>query len=175
MFSILALTRYFLLLILQLCSSEGVPAELTAVESALELHEFSRAAVIAAKAGNGRRKSRTRRGRAEEGRGSNTEEQEEEDRKGGEDEHFQYSGPSLPWPDDSPGSAMRFVCDVSLEGLAKVLRLCGVDAASPRRSCPEGKDVQQWVLEVCCKREVRESWLPKRCCCSTLRWCCCCS
>mmetsp|Transcript_28961 Transcript_28961/g.81555 ORF Transcript_28961/g.81555 Transcript_28961/m.81555 type:complete len:472 (-) Transcript_28961:82-1497(-) len=50
------------------------------------------------------------------------------------------------WPTSSPASHMRFACDETLEGLARTMRLCGIDTASPRLGCPASMDSQQWLL-----------------------------
>ena len=159
------LIRVFPCCLLQLCSSEGISRDLTAAEAASELQDLTRVAVAASKSSKGTSEPQGRKGRR--GRSNDTEqggdtdpEAEADTSSRGECFCYAYTGPPLPWPSGTPASAMRFVCDVSLEGLARMLRLCGVNAASPRRSCPEGKDVQQWVLEICCKREVRMSAAP---------------
>lgn len=56
---------------------------------------------------------------------------------------------SLPWEPGASSSEVRFALDETLEGLARRLRLCGINAASTRHGCPAGKDVQQWLLEEC--------------------------
>jgi Mut7-C RNAse domain len=36
----------------------------------------------------------------------------------------------IPWePEEGPPGEPRFICDVMVEGLARQLRLCGIDAA----------------------------------------------
>eukprot|EP00873_Tetraselmis_striata_P028987 jgi/Tetstr1/449251/TSEL_036456.t1 len=58
-----------------------------------------------------------------------------------------WSG-AMPWPMDNPGVAhVRFVCDIAAEGLARGLRMCGIDAASVQSGCPAVMDPHQWVAD----------------------------
>ena len=49
----------------------------------------------------------------------------------------------FPWARGEP----RFVCCETVEGLARQLRLCGLDAVSARSACPEGINQQRWIHE----------------------------
>eukprot|EP00193_Tetraselmis_chui_P016764 CAMPEP_0177795160 /NCGR_PEP_ID=MMETSP0491_2-20121128/26075_1 /TAXON_ID=63592 /ORGANISM="Tetraselmis chuii, Strain PLY429" /LENGTH=494 /DNA_ID=CAMNT_0019317953 /DNA_START=73 /DNA_END=1562 /DNA_ORIENTATION=- len=69
----------------------------------------------------------------------------------GDDSEARWSG-TVPWPDGQQQprrvSDARFVCDEAAEGLARGLRMCGIDTASVRTGCPPGIDAQQWVAEL---------------------------
>mmetsp|Transcript_38589 Transcript_38589/g.91470 ORF Transcript_38589/g.91470 Transcript_38589/m.91470 type:complete len:371 (-) Transcript_38589:7-1119(-) len=56
------------------------------------------------------------------------------------------AGP-IPWATSTEPSEMRFACDETLEGLARTLRLCGVDTNSPKLGKPPHLSLEQWLLQ----------------------------
>ncbi|KAK9845457.1 hypothetical protein WJX81_006883 [Elliptochloris bilobata] len=64
------------------------------------------------------------------------------------------TGPvEVPW---APGDAPRFVCDANLEGLARQLRMCGLDATSTPSGGPHTQRflVHRWLVDAA-EREAR--------------------
>lgn len=60
---------------------------------------------------------------------------------------------ALPW---APGGTPRFACDTNLEGLARQLRMCGLDATSapPGGANKQRFLIHRWLVEVA-EREAR--------------------